>query len=280
MTGTTDGRRGRADLHIHTLASDGISSVEEVLTHAQERAGLDVIAIADHERIDAAVAAQRIAQGRGMRLAVIVGEEITTRNGHLVGLFLTERIRPWGSMRDAVARIHDQGGVVIVPHPLVPYPLCAGRGTILRLLDESDLRYHPDAIEAFNPTTARMRWSRAVPAFVAEVGLAAIGASDAHRASVIGRAVTEFNGTTPDELRAAIETRTTAWSGAAYPWREQLGMFGHQLAKNARAVGDEVRGKILRNGTGRDLGYPGGRLRPVRFDARAAGLGGPEGEAS
>lgn len=279
MTGETAGRHGRADLHIHTLASDGVSGVGEVLDHAQGRAGLDVIAITDHERIDAAVAAQAIAQGRGMALGVIVGEEITTRNGHLIGLYLRERIRPWGSMRDAVARIHDQGGVAIVPHPLVPYPLCAGRGTILRLLDESDVRYHPDAIEAFNPTTARMRWSRGVPAFVAELGLAAVGSSDAHRASAIGQAVTEFPGTTPDELRAAIEARTTTWSGAAYPWRGQLGMFGHQLAKNARAVGDEVRGKVLRNGTGRDLGYPGGRLRPVRFDARGAGLGRSEGEA-
>ena len=53
-------------------------------------------------------------------------------------------------------------------------------------------------------------------------------------------------------------------------------MFRRQTAKNLRAVREEVAGKVLRNGTGRDLGYPGGRQRPVRFDAQAAGL--PEGD--
>ena len=52
----------------------------------------------------------------------------------------------------------------------------------------------------------------------------------------------------------------------------QLGMFRRQLGKNARAVRDDVRGTILRDGTGRDLGYPGGRRRPARFDESRARL--------
>ena len=147
------------------------------------------------------------AQERELPLRVIVGEEVTTRNGHLVGLFMTQRIKPWGTMRDAVARIHDQGGICIVAHPLVPYPLCASEGTIRRMLDEADPARHPDAIEAFNPTTARMRWSRRVPAFVDEVGLAAVASSDAHHADSIGRATTLFRGTSEDDLRAAILAR-------------------------------------------------------------------------
>jgi predicted metal-dependent phosphoesterase TrpH len=268
---------GRADLHIHTLASDGISTGEEVLERAMAR-GLSVVAITDHERIDGAVAAQHIALRRGLSVQVIVGEEITTRNGHLVGLFLRERIRPWRSMKESIARVHDQGGIAIVAHPLLPYPLCASARTIHRLLDESDAVFHPDAIEAFNPTTAGMRWTRRVPAFVAESGVAAVAGSDAHRASSVGQAVTVFPGTTPDELRAAILERTTSWEGDFYPWREQLGTFRLQLGKNARAVRDEVRGKLLRSGTGRDLGYPGGRRRPAAFDPDAAGP--HEGEGS
>jgi predicted metal-dependent phosphoesterase TrpH len=263
---------GRADLHIHTLASDGISGVEEVLDHAVRRARLDVIAITDHERIDAAVAAQRIAEGRGLPIEVIVGEEVTTRNGHLIGLFMKERIGPWGSMRDTIARVHDQGGLAIVAHPLVPYPLCASRRTILRLLNEADPRYHPDGIEAFNPTTAGMRWTRSVPAFVAATSRAAVGSSDAHRASDIGQALTRFPGTTALDLRHAIEQRRTTWEGTYYAWGAQLGMFRLQLGKNARAVRDELTGWIRRERTGRDLGYPGGRRRPARFDPRAAGL--------
>ncbi|HEV8053442.1 MAG: PHP domain-containing protein [Chloroflexi bacterium] len=261
---------GRADLHIHSLASDGISSVQEILD-AAEVAALDVISITDHERIDGAVAAQRMAEQQGRRVSVIVGEEISTRGGHLVALFLRERIRPWQSLRTSVAKVHEQGGIAIVAHPLVPYPLCASGRSILKLLGESDARFHPDAIEAFNPTTAGMRWTRRVPAFVAETGRAAIGSSDAHRAADVGQAVTLFAGTTPDELRAAIEAAATDWEGSFYPWRSQFTMFRHQMGKNVKALRDEVRGKLRRDGTGRDLGYPGGRLRPPRFDEREAG---------
>ena len=175
-------------------------------------------------------------------------------------------------MKDSVARVHDQGGIAIVAHPLVPYPLCASEGTIRKLLDSADARHHPDAIEAFNPTTARMRWSRRVPDFVASVGVAPVAASDAHRADLIGTARTRFPGRTADDLRAAIAARTTTWEGESYAWSHQLGMFRQQTAKNLRAVRDEVRGKVKRDGTGRDLGYPGGTQRPVRFDAAAAGI--------
>lgn len=256
---------GRADLHIHSLASDGISSVAEILD-AAVGARLDIIAITDHERMDAAVAAQRMASKGDAPIEVIVGEEISTRSGHLIGLFLRERIRPWQSLRTSVARIHDQGGLAVVAHPLVPYPLCASASAIRRLLDESDPTFHPDGIEAFNPTTAGMRWTRRVPAFVAETRRAAIGSSDAHRAQDVGQAITTFQGTTAAELREAIVGRRTDWEGTFYPWRSQLSMFRLQMGKNARAVRDEVRGKLSRDGTGRDLGYPGGRQRPPRFD--------------
>jgi predicted metal-dependent phosphoesterase TrpH len=262
---------GRADLHIHTLASDGVASVEDVLRYASEVARLDVIAITDHERIDAAVAARRLAQARGLDLEVIVGEEVTTRGGHLVGLFLSERIRPWGSLRDAVARVHDQGGLAIVAHPLVPYPLCASAGAIRRLLDEADPHYHPDAIEAFNPTTARMPWSRRVPAFAAATGLTPVAASDAHRVEAVGRAVTRFAGRSATDLRGAIEGRATSWEGQAYAWREQVGTFGRQLGKYATAIRQDVGGTLRRDGTGRDLGYPGGRRRPPALDLDALG---------
>ena len=81
-------RLGRADLHIHTLASDGTAPVQAVLDHVEALGTLDVIAIADHERIDAAVAARQMAADQGLRTAVIVGEEISTRGGHLLALFL------------------------------------------------------------------------------------------------------------------------------------------------------------------------------------------------
>lgn len=261
---------GRADLHIHSLASDGVSSVAQILD-AAELARLDIIAITDHERVDAAHAARAMADARGLRVRVIVGEEISTRGGHLLGLFIERRIRPWQSLRSSVAQVHEQGGLAIVAHPLVPYPLCASARSIRRLLDEREQIFHPDGIEAFNPTTAGMRWGRRAPDFVTGIGLAALGSSDAHRAEDVGHALTTFPGRTPEELREAILERSTGWEGSPYAWRGQLSTFRRQLGKNARAVRDELRGKVFRDGTGRDLGYPGGRRRPARLDERELG---------
>lgn len=261
----------RIDPHIHTLASDGVSDVETVLEVAIAR-GLDAIAITDHERIDAALAARDIAEGRGLPIEVIVGEEISTRGGHLVGLWMRRRIRPWHSLKRSIAMVHEQGGVAIIAHPLPPYPLCASERSIRRLMDEADPIYHPDALEGFNPTTARMRWSRKAPALAEELGIAAVAGSDAHAADMVGSAVTVLRGRSAADLRAALAARDTAWDGRAYTWQEQLHMFGQQQRKNAAALHAEISGKLRRDGTGRDLGYPGGRERPVRFDRAAAGL--------
>jgi hypothetical protein len=133
-------------------------------------------------------------------------------------------------------------------------------------MDDPDPRAHPDGIEAFNPTTAAMRWQRQIPPFVAELGVAAVGNSDSHRMETIGQGYSTFPGSTAAELRAAVLARQTASHGRSYPWGHQVRTFGRQLHKNAAAVRDEVGGKLLRNGTGRDLGYPGGRRRPVRYD--------------
>lgn len=261
----------RIDPHIHTLASDGISDVETILASAIAMA-LDAIAITDHERIDAALAARDIAEGRGLPIEVVVGEEISTRGGHLVGLWMKRRIRPWHSLKRSVAMIHEQGGVAVIAHPLPPYPLCASERSIRKLMDEADPVYHPDALEGFNPTTARLRWSHRAPALAEELGLATVAGSDAHGAAKVGSAVTIFKGHSAEDLRAALAARDTAWEGRAYTWQEQVRMFGWQQHKNATAIRDEVRGKLLRNRTGRDLGYPGGTERPVRFDRSAAGL--------
>jgi predicted metal-dependent phosphoesterase TrpH len=246
---------GRADLHIHSLASDGISSVAQII-EAAEQAELDVIAITDHERMDAALAAQSMAEARGAKVSVIVGEEVTTRAGHVIGLFMRERIAPWASLRSTVARIHEQGGLAIIPHPLVPYPLCVSGRSVRSLLDEADAIYHPDGIEAFNASTARMRWSRTAPDFARKVGLTALAGSDAHRAQDVGQAVTTFPGTTVDDIRAAIADGTTDWTGTPYTWRRQFDMFVRQQQKNARAVGATARHRVLGAGLGRDLGYP------------------------
>ena len=111
-------RLGRAGLHIHTVASDGTSTVIEILEHVERATDLDVIAIADHERIDAALAGRDIARRRGYRFEVVIGEEVTTLGGHLLALFLEARVRPLRSLRRTILEIHEQGGLAIPAHPL------------------------------------------------------------------------------------------------------------------------------------------------------------------
>jgi predicted metal-dependent phosphoesterase TrpH len=259
-------RRGRADVHIHTLASDGTSGIVEILDHVERRTDLDVVAITDHERIDAAVAAQAMAADHGLRFEVVVGEEITTRGGHLLGLFLTQPVPALKSLRESIARVHDQGGLAIPAHPLVPYPLCA-QGRVLReLVEDPEPRYRPDGLEAFNPTALGRARHRRTVAFTAELGLAAVGASDAHTAAAIGQGWTTYPGRSAQDLRTAILDRTTAWHGSFHATGMQLSVFRGQLRKYGRDVSAELRGRLLRTGTGRDHGYPGGRLRPPAFD--------------
>ena len=102
---------GRADLHIHSVASDGTADIRSILDHVAARGDLDVVAITDHERIDAAVAARAVALDRGLPFEVVVGEEVTTRGGHLLALFIDRPIRPYQSLRASIQAVHDAGAV-------------------------------------------------------------------------------------------------------------------------------------------------------------------------
>jgi predicted metal-dependent phosphoesterase TrpH len=245
---------GRADLHVHSRASDGVDGVEALLD-AAVAAGLDVVAITDHERIDAAAAARALAADRGLALEVVVGEEITTRGGHLLGLWLERRVPPLHGLGWSIAAVHDQGGVAIPAHPLVPYPLCAQGWTLRRLLASPDPAIHPDALEAFNPTFFGRLAGDRVRRFAERHGLAVVGDSDAHAAGQVGTGWTEFAGRTGAELRTAIAAGQTTAHGRYHPAGSQVATFARQLRKyggDARAAG----GRILGRGEGRDLGYP------------------------
>ena len=261
---------GRADVHIHTLASDGTSGIVEILDYVEHDTSLDVIAITDHERIDAAVAAQAMANDHGLRCDVIVGEEITTRGGHLLGLFLTNPVPALRSLRESIARVHDQGGIAVPAHPLVPYPLCAQARALRALANDPDPRFHPDALETFNPTVLGRARHRQVVEFTAAMGLAPIGSSDAHAARAIGQGWTTFPGHTAGDFRAAIAVRATHAHGTFHLTGDQVGVFGRQLRKYSRDVRAEVGGRLRRTSTGRDHGYPGGDRRPPAFDREQA----------
>ncbi|MFL5685848.1 MAG: PHP domain-containing protein [Chloroflexota bacterium] len=259
-------RPGRADLHIHTAASDGLADVVTIIDDVAARGDLDVIAITDHERIDAAIAGRAIARDRGLPIDVIVGEEVTTLGGHLLALFVDRRITPYRTLGRTIADIHEAGGMAIPAHPLVPYPLCAQAWVLRRLLDDPDEAVHPDGLETFNPTALGRPWHDRVVRFADDNGLARVGNSDAHSLGAVGAGWTTFPGRTATELRRAIEARATDHGGSFHGTVGQIGVFGQQVRKRATDARDELSGRIRRSGTGRDHGYPGGRARPPRYD--------------
>lgn len=262
-------RRGRADLHIHTMASDGTASIPAILDHVAAAGFLDVIAISDHERIDAALAARTIAADRGLPFEVVIGEEITTRGGHLLALFLEERVPPLKSLRWSIEAVHDQGGIAIPAHPLVPIHLAA-QGWVLRgLVEDDNPLVHPDAIESFNPTAIGKYGHRASIDFAVRHGLPQVGNSDAHAVAAIGSAWTTFPGHTAADLRAALASGDTQPHGTFHGSVGQLGVFGQQMRKKTRDARDELLGRIRDDGTGRDHGYPGSTRRPPVFDPEA-----------
>jgi predicted metal-dependent phosphoesterase TrpH len=269
-------RLGRADLHIHTIASDGTAGIVEILDHVERTTELDVIAITDHERIDAAVAGRAMALDRGLSFEVVVGEEVTTLGGHLLALWIERPIKPFRSMRSTIAEIHDQGGLAIPAHPLVPYPLCA-QGFVLRRLLADEPRYRPDALEAFNPTTLGRPWHGRVVRFADEHGLARVGNSDAHSLDAIGVGYTTFPGHDGEALRRAITARTTHHHGAFLPTGALLGTFGEQLRKYGRDARANIGGRLRGVGPERDLGYPrdgralDGRRAALLTERRARG---------
>jgi predicted metal-dependent phosphoesterase TrpH len=224
-----------------------------------------------------------MAVDRGLRAEVIVGEEVTTLGGHLLALFLDRPIKPYRSLRTSILAVHEAGGLAIPAHPLVPYPLCAQGWILRRLLDDPDPAAHPDGLETFNPTSLGKPWHQRVVRFADQHGLARVGNSDAHALEAIGTGWTTFPGHGAADLRLAIETRTSDHGGSFHATAGQLGTFGQQLRKRGRDARAEVAGRVRRDGTGRDHGYPGGHRRPPRYETGETarpGTGHDAGEAA
>ena len=272
---STNGARSRADLHIHTMASDGTAGVSQVLA-AAEAQHLDVIAITDHDRIDAAQAAQAMAVARGLHVEVVVGEEISTLQGHLVALFLKERVKPLRSLRRTIAEVHEQGGIAISAHPLFPHFLCTQEGTLRSVASDRDPACRPDAIEIFNPTIFGTYPRARVQRLAAELRIPGIGASDAHVVEAIGRVWSSFPGRGAADLRTAIlEGTIELGDGTDHTLMESPSIFGRQMLRNLIGLGQDLAGlarpvwSLGGARQGRDLGYPGGRQRPAVYDPGA-----------
>lgn len=179
--------RVRMDSHLHTLHSgDSVTTLEQMLEGARS-AGLDVIAVTDHHAITAAQQMQEMAAEYQVR--VVVGEEVRTPLGEIIGLFLTERVPYVLPLTEAAARIRDQGGLVYAPHPFDPIRSGLGRRGLDQLAEAGML----DIIEVYNAKVPEEAVNDLARAAAVEFGVPGAAGSDAHDPEGIGAAFVELD---------------------------------------------------------------------------------------
>jgi predicted metal-dependent phosphoesterase TrpH len=171
------------DLHMHTDHSDDCATPVEVLLASAREQGLGAIAVTDHNEISGALEAKAQAARFGPHppVKVIVGEEVKTASeGEVIGLFIKEKIPRGLSLKETIAEIKRQGGLVYVPHPFDRMHSVPDYEHLLKVLDEVD------AIEVFNPRVAISAFNEEAARFAAKYRIPAGAGSDSHVAQGLG----------------------------------------------------------------------------------------------
>ncbi|MDG6218795.1 MAG: PHP domain-containing protein [Candidatus Thermoplasmatota archaeon] len=164
------------DLHIHTVYSkDSFLRPEKIIKIARVRE-LDGIAITDHNSIKGGLITKKIAKDD---IKVIIGSEIMTNNGEVIGLFLNEDIKST-IFEEVVDEINDQDGVIILPHP---YRNKRGNPENLGLC--------VDFIESKNGRTSP-KYNKLAEDLALKYNIPVVGGSDAHLSFEIGKIQTLF----------------------------------------------------------------------------------------
>jgi len=173
----------RVDLHSHTMWSGDSTTTPDEIEQAVVDSGLDVLCITDHNAIRGAV---ELADRLPCR--VVVGEELRTHAGEIIGLFLTERIPMGIQPAEAARAIRAQGGIVYVPHPFDPMRRNMNEVALHALATEGLL----DAVEVLNAKTSLRSLNERAAHFAEEFDLAAGAGSDAHVPLALGAAYVEM----------------------------------------------------------------------------------------
>jgi predicted metal-dependent phosphoesterase TrpH len=205
----------KADIHIHTTYSDGLMTPEAVVEYAATETDLKVIAIADHDTIKGAMAAWRYRR-RYQRdfghLDIIIASEITSRDGDIVGLFLSDDVPAGMSAAETIKAIHAQSGLAIAVHPysfLLPTIVTGVKGRINTLpFDGIEIR---NGTPVEFPSNYLTQWINRRRRTLPETG-----GSDAHYLPTVGQTYTLFPGQTAADLRRALKTGQVQAGGQVY----------------------------------------------------------------
>lgn len=201
------------ELHAHSeLSYDGRDPVEDLLQQAAT-VGLDALAVTDHDAIEASLTAADLAPDYG--LVGLPAMEVTCEAGHVLAIGVEELIPPELPFAETIDRIHDRGGIAIVPHPFQEF-----RSGVLANISQDELTA-ADAIEVYNSRLLTGRANRQAKRFARRNGMPMTAGSDAHIFEMVGRAVTNVDADerSVDAILDAIVQGRTSVEGRRTPWR-------------------------------------------------------------
>lgn len=231
-----------ADFHAHTRFSrDSILSEEKLIRTAIAR-GLTHIAVTNHNNVEGALAVvQRLAElGLQEELTVIVGEEVSTADGEVVGLFLQRTIPRGLTAAETADEIHRQGGLVSIPHAFDPFRSSHIReAPLIRLAEAGKI----DCMEIFNSRVTFQRHNQQAAEFAARYRIPGIACSDTHSAFEVAMSFNALPAfATADELRAGLAdnewhgSRSTVLIHLTTRWAVWTNIVRRRLGKPAAAA--------------------------------------------
>jgi predicted metal-dependent phosphoesterase TrpH len=204
--------RAFIDLHCHTSASyDSLASPRAVAAAAARR-GLTHLAITDHDRLSGALEAREAAPPG---LTILVGEEIKTRDGDLIAVFVTEAVPSGMSAEESIAAVRAQGGLVGIPHPFDRFRGSMSKGEGIRNLEA--LAATVDWVEAWNARLVLGNGNARAAELALAAGVPGVAASDSHTTLEVGVAYNIVSGdpSTPAGLLAALAAGPQLVTGRA-----------------------------------------------------------------
>ncbi|MDY6794823.1 MAG: PHP domain-containing protein [Actinomycetota bacterium] len=213
----------KLDLHVHTLYSFDSSIEPEGLRRACRERGIDGMAVTDHDSLRGGL----VFAAELPDLLIIPGSEIRSREGEIIGLFLEKDVPPGLSAPKTMRLIHEQGGLVIIPHP---FDYVKARRMTARRLRE--LQGELDAVEAVNGKPRYWGANKRAGHFADTLGIPVTGGSDAHSLNHIGLVYTEM-----EEFSRASEFLISldgaVIHGSRYsPWASQLERWKARTRRN------------------------------------------------
>jgi predicted metal-dependent phosphoesterase TrpH len=200
----------KLDLHVHThYSNDSLITPKELIYYARHR-GLDGVAVTDHDRLDGAL---KIA--KEVNLLVVPGIEVSSSEGHIVGLNIQEAIPSGLDVDDTIDRIHQAGGIAVACHPVTLFKGSLGRHVTSEF----------DAIEVVNSSAFPFKYSvRHSKQLASKTGIRSqVAGSDAHYGPEIGCAYTLLDADTAvDAAVDAIRRGLCQPFGKAIPLATRL----------------------------------------------------------